>query len=64
MKNTKVGKWFGVGVRQIHLMYLVLQEAKEEWFEKVEYSDEHLIVACHKCNCRLRSDLKFVEVKK
>jgi len=36
----------------------------EQWFEKVEYSDEHLIVVCVKCKVRLQTDLKFVEVEK
>jgi len=34
-----------------------------QWFEILEYSQGHIIIACCNCKIRLRSDLKFVVVE-
>ena len=31
-----------------------------QWFEILEYSLTHIIIACGNCKIRLRSDLEFV----
>jgi len=32
---------------------------KDQWFEKVEYSKEHLVMACEECKKHIRTDLEW-----